>query len=584
MRSCKSDKDLVFSIFMLLVSFTIGIPVFAQNVTIDNTKIRIDSDGNIIDAHDGRLIKFGDTYYLYGTAYGNTDGYGTTNHFNCYKSTDLTTWTACGEMLINPPMGVYYRPHVVYNAKRKKYVMWYNWYKTLWLGQYGVAISDNPNGPYSIVSQNVTVKFLAKGVGDFSLFVDADAKAYIVYTALADHTITVERLTDDYMGSLQTNSGVILPSAEACSMFERNGLYYVLADKMCQFCTEGSGAQVFTSAYPLGPYNFRGNINNAGKTKFPASAAIDGDRTGANWGNSGGWNDNTIGYFPDSLEFTFNGMKSISEVDVFTVQDGNPKTPTDLMTFSKSGITNFDIEYWDGKSWKIIPGGSISGNNLVWRKITFAAVSANKIRLIISGSQSNDFSRVIELEVYANGVNVAAKANGGSIRASSEYLDASDNIIHAQQTHIAEIQTLTGTAYLWMADRWGSRPDGIKGHDFQYWSSPLIFNGDGTIEKLSFVNTFSLDLSSGNTALPGSVQALALNCFLNHRRQLVVNSTQNLNGQIHIINVSGVSLLCKQLKIGAEMPVEMDCSQFPKGLYVAVIETNEKKHTTKFVL
>ncbi|MDP4238314.1 MAG: family 43 glycosylhydrolase [Bacteroidota bacterium] len=552
-------------------------------ITINNLSPRYDTSGNIIDAHDGRLIKFGDTYYLYGTAYGNTDGYGTTNHFHCYKSTDLTTWTACGDMLTNPPTGVYYRPHVVYNAKHKKYVMWYNWYKTLWSGQYGIALANSPEGPYSIFDQNVTVKYLAKGVGDFNLFVDEDAKGYIVYTTIADHTITVERLTNDFMGSQQTNSGVILPSAEACSMFKHNGIYYVLADKMCQFCSEGSGVQVFTSANPLGPYNYRGNINNLERTKYPASAAIDGDRIGANWGNYGGWNDNTIGYFPDSIEFTFNGTRSISEVDVFTVQDGHPTTPTELMTFSKSGITIFDVEYWDGTSWKLIPGGSISGNNRVWRKIAFTAVSTNKIRLIIRGSQSNDFSRLIELEAYENGVNVAAKTNGGTVRASSEYLDASDNIIHAQQTYIAEIPTKTSTAYLWMADRWGSNTDGIKGHDFQYWGNPLVFNNDGSIRKLSFVNSFSLDISTENTAIQ-QCWTPALNSYLNDKQQLVVNSTENFAGQIRILNVSGISLLSKQLKISSYLPFIIDCSHFPKGVYIVVIETYTKRYSTKFVM
>ena len=552
-------------------------------ITIDNVLPRYDTNGSIIDAHDGRVIKFGKTYYWYGTAYGNTDGFVTTNHYQSYKSTDLTAWMACGNMLINPPTGVYYRPHVVYNAKQKKYVMWYNWYPTLWNGQFGVATSDNPEGPYTIANQNVNVKNLSKGVGDFSLFVDEDGKGYIVYTTIIGHTISVELLTDDYLGSLQTNSGVILPNAEACNMFKRNGLYYMLADRTCAFCPEGSGAQVYTSAYPLGPYNYRGNINNLEKSRYPASATIDGDRIGADWGISGGWNDNTEGYFPDSLEFTFNGAKSISEVDVFTIQDGSATTPTEIMTFANNGITAFDVEYWDGISWKIIPGGSISGNNLVWRKISFTAVTTNKIRLIVRSSKSNDFSRLVELEAFENGVNVAAKANGGSVRASSEYLDASDNIIHGQQTHIAEIPTVTGTAYLWMADRWGSRPDGIKGHDFQYWSSPLVFNADGSIQKLSFVNSFTLDLASDITKLPATSKELVLKYYVNKKNQLVLNSALQQSVQIQILNVSGIQLVSKQVKMDVGSSIEVDLS-FPKGVYFVVLGTNEKKYSTKFIL
>jgi len=491
-------------------------------------------------------------------------------------------WKFCGDLLTNKATGVYYRPHVVFNAKRKKYVLWYNWYKTLWKGQYGVAIADNPEGPYAIVSQNVAMKNSAKGLGDFSLFVDVDAKGYIVYTTIADHIISIEMLTDDFKGSLQTNSGVILPSAEACSMFRRNGLYYVLADKMCQFCSEGSGAQVFTAVNPMGPYHYRGNINNAEKTKFPASATIDGDRIGRTWGNSGGWNDNTIGYFPDSLEFIFNGTKSISEIDLFTIQDGNPTIPTEKMTFSTGGITTFDLEYLDGSIWKMIPGGSISGNNLVWRKISFSAIFTNKIRLIVRDSKSNDFSRVIELEAYENGVNVAAKANGGWVRSSSEYLDASDNIIHAQQTHIAEISTAAGMAYIWMADRWGSSPDGIKGHDFQYWGEPLAFGADGSIEKMKFVNNFELRLSvNTGTGEVSNDQECPVKAFVRSNKELIVLSDSNLDAFISITNTSGVTVLKQKLYLNAGVPFYVEGTGSYSGIYMIQTVASGTVYTSK---
>jgi hypothetical protein len=66
-------------------------------------------------------------------------------------------------------------------------------------------------------------------------------------------------------------------------------------------------------------------------------------------------------------------------------------------------------------------------------------------------------------------------------------------IIPGQQTDIASIPTAHGTVHLWMADLWGSRPDGIKGHDLQYWI-PLEFNDDGSIRKLRWMNAFQLHL------------------------------------------------------------------------------------------
>ena len=53
------------------------------------------------------------------------------------------------------PEGIYYRPYVIYNARTRKYVLWYNWYKKTWDGQYGVATSDRPQGPFTIQSGKV---------------------------------------------------------------------------------------------------------------------------------------------------------------------------------------------------------------------------------------------------------------------------------------------------------------------------------------------------------------------------------------------------------------------------------------------
>ena len=99
-------------------------------MTISNVKPRRDVEGKIVDAHDGCLHKFGDRYYLYGTGYGKTDGYQKTNRYRCYSSADLVTWKLEGNLLQRQPEAVYYRPYVIYNAKTRKYVLWYNWYPT----------------------------------------------------------------------------------------------------------------------------------------------------------------------------------------------------------------------------------------------------------------------------------------------------------------------------------------------------------------------------------------------------------------------------------------------------------------------
>jgi hypothetical protein len=124
-------------------------------------------------------------------------------------------------------------------------------------------------------------------------------------------------------------------------------------------------------------------------------------RRGLNWGAGGGWNDASGGTYPDALQINFNGTKSITEIDVFTVQDAynTPSAPTAAMTFSQHGITDFDVQYWSGSAWITVPGGSVSGNNLVWRKFTFAAVTTNAIRVNVRAAL-NSYSRIVEVEAY----------------------------------------------------------------------------------------------------------------------------------------------------------------------------------------
>ena len=484
----KTGSKFIALMLLLMIGKMMNVSA-QQEISIDNMHLRYDTDGKVIDAHDGRLVKFGNLYYLYGTSYENTDGFVTSNHYHCYSSPDLKTWTFRGHILDNQPVGVYYRPHVIYNATTRKYVLWYNWYKTLWLGQFGVATSDVPTGPFEIQNTNVATANAVGGVGDLDLFTDTDGKGYLVYTTIGTHSISIDLLTDDYLSSTRKNSGFILSNSEACSLFKRNGIYYMLADYTCAFCNEGSGACVFTASNPLGPYLYVNNINRKSSgSNFPASSAIDGNIIGANWENSGGWNDNTSSSYPDWLEISFNSAKKINEIDVFTLQDAVKLSvaPTGTMTFSKYGLTDFDLQYWSGNEWQTIPGGSITSNNRVWRKVTFDTIVCPKIRIMVNNSLGG-YSRIIEMQAFEKGVNVAAAKSGGTAIASSEYW--TPIIIPAQQTHIAEIFTTTDTAFVWMGDLWGSRPDGIKGHDLQYWSAPLVFDSKGIIAPMQYVNS-----------------------------------------------------------------------------------------------
>jgi hypothetical protein len=145
-------------------------------------------------------------------------------------------------------------------------------------------------------------------------------------------------------------------------------------------------------------------------TIWPLAAINNGDRKGLNWNNGGLWADGTPDAWPDWAQITFAGNRTISKIDVFTMQDNylNPIEPTAALTFATTppashpyagGITDFYVQYWNGSGWITVPGGSVTGNNNIWRNFTFPAVTTDCIRILINHAL-NKYSRVAEIEAW----------------------------------------------------------------------------------------------------------------------------------------------------------------------------------------
>ena len=69
------------------------------------------------------------------------------------------------------------------------------------------------------------------------------------------------------------------------------------------------------------------------------------------------------------------------------------------MTFSLYGLTAYDVQYWNNSTWVTIPGGSVTGNDKVWRKFTFSPITTSKIRVLTNASVDG-YSRITEVEAY----------------------------------------------------------------------------------------------------------------------------------------------------------------------------------------
>lgn len=233
-----------------------------------------DTDGAPINAHGGGILFHEGTYYWYGELKeGRTylpkvnQKWGGTRVLaagvSVYSSRDLVHWKNEGVALAaeprNPdhdlsPENVIERPKVIYNARTKKFVMWFHQDSPNYqAARSGVAVSDTPAGPFKYLGAfrpnagvrplNATAEDLAprpdnllardleggQMARDMTLFVDDDGAAYQFYSSESNKTMHVSRLTDDYLRPAGQYARILVNlSMEAPAVFKHNGRYYLI--------------------------------------------------------------------------------------------------------------------------------------------------------------------------------------------------------------------------------------------------------------------------------------------------------------------------------------------------------------------
>ena len=468
---------------LLVLALCFCLPLGAQQtLEVSNVAPRLTVAGDTVDAHDGRIIRFGDRFYWYGTSYGTTNGFTTANHYVVYSSPDLKDWTYENRLLPNQPEGVYYRPHVIYNEENGEYVLWYNWYPKLWEGQFGVAVSDTPTGPFRIVNDDVKMARSAEGLGDFGLFVDDDGTGYISYNTINEHQVSIEKLSPDYRSSTRENGGVIAKHMEAGSQFKRDGKYYLMTDWTCCFCNYGSGARVYVSDDPLTGYVLTSNVNRRPGQKL--RTLNDGTLRGADYATFSrrekGWEHLVLDFDEPKMQrflavhlFTGNRPENCGQVD-------NPRVHPEIV------IPNLRVEALVDGNWRPVSGlrqkhrGTATATSL---NLTFDPQVTRMLRLRFDADTS---LRQVYVNEVSAGYPYEAFRTGPGIRQTP--------IIPAQQTYVMRLETTSGPEFIWMGDMWGSATDNVKGHDYQYWGAPLRFNRDGSVRRLRWTDEWSVEL------------------------------------------------------------------------------------------
>jgi beta-xylosidase len=251
-----------------------------------------DTNGNVINAHGAGILYYKDTYYMFGEIKkGKTwlvpgqswECYRVpAGGVSCYSSKDLSTWKYEGVALA-PVIGdslndldtgkVIERPKVIYNKKTKKFVMWMHIdTKDYSFAHSGVAISDNPAGPYKYLGSMQPNGQMAR---DMTLFKDDDNKAYLIYSSEYNNTMHVCLLSDDYLSPTKTWSRILVDrNREAPALFKNKGKYYLVTSA----CTGWSpnAASYTVASHPLGPWKEYGNpcIGEEAETTFQSQSTF----------------------------------------------------------------------------------------------------------------------------------------------------------------------------------------------------------------------------------------------------------------------------------------------------------------------
>jgi beta-xylosidase len=206
-----------------------------------------DTRGNPVNAHGAGILKYKGVYYLFGEIKKgktwlvpgqNWEDYRVpAGGVSCYSSQDLIHWKNEG-IALSPTTGnasgeldtskVIERPKVIYNKQTKKFVMWMHIDANDYgFSQAGVAISNNPEGPYKYLG---SVKPNGQMARDMTLFQDDDQKAYLVYASENNNTMHICLLNKDYLSPSEKYTRILVNEhREAPAMFKHLGKYYLVS-------------------------------------------------------------------------------------------------------------------------------------------------------------------------------------------------------------------------------------------------------------------------------------------------------------------------------------------------------------------
>jgi arabinoxylan arabinofuranohydrolase len=415
---------------------------------------------------DPAPMVYGDTLYLYV----DHDEDETPDGFNMkdwllYKTTDMVNWTDCGVIanLATFPWGdqnngAWALQCVPRNGK-------FYLYCPIQLHGIGVAVADNPNGPFTdaiggpIINQDYTDI-------DPTAFVDDDGQAYLYWANPKNKHVVLNEDMISYKDTICITDPQPDNYTEGPWIYKRNGIYYLV------YASHGIPEKLSyaTSTSPLGPWTYQGIImetfDGAAFTNHPGVVDFKGH--------------SYLFYHDQRLSVT-NGFQRSVSVEEFTYgEDGS----IPLVTATTEGITNALAN--------VDPYKRVEAETMAWSEGLRTNGTLYDGGVYVDSISDGDYIKVRNVDFGSDGAamftaRVACSSNGGTIE------------VHAG----AKDGTLLGTLRVnytggeWATD--ATSLTGATGVNDLY----LVFHGDADSKALFKFDAWKLTAKTADRQLIG---------------------------------------------------------------------------------
>ncbi len=212
---------------------------------IKNGAVWKDTQGNILHAHGGYIIKYEDMYYWYGE--NRLDNI----YVSCYSSKDLVNWTFCNHVLTADSKAEEIRvrtdlrlrneegkkvnierPKVLYHRESGRFVMWMHYEngKDYCCAAAAVATCDTPTGDFVYHGSFNPYGYMSR---DCTLFED-NGRAYFLSSSRDNADMHMYLLQDDFMNIERLIAAFWQGEyREAPALVKKDDMYYLFTS----FCT-----------------------------------------------------------------------------------------------------------------------------------------------------------------------------------------------------------------------------------------------------------------------------------------------------------------------------------------------------------